>query len=101
MSRPKEFVAPEPTQTLHAVKNSVEVTTKLFGEITPARIAKERTELARRLDQLQPVVRPTDSDDYKSFRRFAGRDEAEDREGFEPRRSRQSRRARLTVEEDE
>ena len=40
-----------------SVKGSVTIVTKLYGEITPERIAKETAIGAHRADQLEPVSR--------------------------------------------
>lgn len=100
MSREKVVVVPTPTQVLHAIRNGVDVSFMLYGEVTPERIAKERTELARRLDQLQPVPRPTDADDYKSFRRserFFRDEDLPEEERRQPRR--RVTRPKLALEE--
>lgn len=52
----KEFVAPEPAMILRHSKNGITVVTRLYGEVSQDRIAKETKELHNRVDQLQPYV---------------------------------------------
>lgn len=54
---PKETVYPAipVTRVLHETNGTVSVTTKLYGEITPARLAKEQAEIKYRVEQLTPL----------------------------------------------
>lgn len=43
------------TKTLTATDGNVTVTTKLYGEVSPERLAKEEKEIKYRANQLNPV----------------------------------------------
>lgn len=48
-------VAPAPSRTFQTTVLPTTVVTKLFGDVTPEREAKERKEAAYRCDQLNPL----------------------------------------------
>lgn len=84
-----DVVLPEPTQVLRTEKNNIKLVTKLYGELTPERLAEEKRIHAHRHEQLQPYIKPAGDD---PLRGFLSEDNAE-------RRSR--RRNFRNVDEDE
>ena len=64
---------PKPTAVLVQQNNYVKVTSRLYGEVTVARMNQEQQILRHRVDQLSPIpdvkpVKPVDEfDDFEEF----------------------------------
>lgn len=69
----------DPTFVCSHTQGNVTVQTRLFGPMTPERIATAKAETTRRADMIQPYVPLTDNDTYKRFQQM---DRGRDRRGF-------------------
>lgn len=81
MAEKFQYTPQEPTMILNTTQGSVTLLTKLYGEMTPARLEKEKALHKHRLEQLQPPVKLTPAEEYRKFK-------AEEREARTSRRMR-------------